>query len=152
MAQSLKNLPAMQETWVRKIPWRRAWPPTPVFLPGESPWIEEPGRLQCLGWQRDKHDWATQHAQKDSYIFILLESVLRLLNLVYITLYNVSEQCVTQCITIWRRRISSVHELCVLVLIVLGSADLEASKSIVQQNNTKVSSLFPLRERFKKSW
>ena len=24
------------ETWVRKIPWRRAWQPTPVFLPGES--------------------------------------------------------------------------------------------------------------------
>ena len=22
--------------WVRKIPWRRVWPPTPVFLPGES--------------------------------------------------------------------------------------------------------------------
>ena len=22
--------------WVRKIPWRRAWQPTPVFLPGES--------------------------------------------------------------------------------------------------------------------
>ena len=22
--------------WVRKIPWRRAWPPTPVFLPGRS--------------------------------------------------------------------------------------------------------------------
>ena len=22
--------------WVRKIPWRWAWPPTPVFLPGES--------------------------------------------------------------------------------------------------------------------
>ena len=33
----------MQETyeiqfdpWVRKVPWRRAWQPTPVFLPGES--------------------------------------------------------------------------------------------------------------------
>ena len=24
--------------WVRKIPWRRAWQPTPVFLPGESQW------------------------------------------------------------------------------------------------------------------
>ena len=24
------------KTWVRKIPWRRAWQPTPVFLPGES--------------------------------------------------------------------------------------------------------------------
>jgi len=21
--------------WVRKIPWRRKWQPTPVFLPGE---------------------------------------------------------------------------------------------------------------------
>ena len=24
-----------QDTWVRKIPWRRKWRPTPVFLPGE---------------------------------------------------------------------------------------------------------------------
>ena len=38
-AQTVKNLPAMQETWVpslvRKIPWRREWLPTPVFLSGE---------------------------------------------------------------------------------------------------------------------
>ena len=36
----VKNLPAMQETWfdawVGKIPRRREWQPTPVFLPGES--------------------------------------------------------------------------------------------------------------------
>ena len=35
-----KNPLAMRETWfdpwVGKIPWRRAWQPTPVFLPGES--------------------------------------------------------------------------------------------------------------------
>ena len=40
MAQRLKHLPAIWETWVRslvrKIPWRRKWQPTPVFLPGES--------------------------------------------------------------------------------------------------------------------
>ena len=24
------------DTWVRKIPWRRTWQPTPVFLPGKS--------------------------------------------------------------------------------------------------------------------
>ena len=40
VAQRVKHLPAMQETgfnlWVGKIPWRRAWQPTPVFLPGES--------------------------------------------------------------------------------------------------------------------
>ena len=41
--------------WVGKIPWRRAWQPTPVFLPGECPWIEEPGRLQSMGLQRIRH-------------------------------------------------------------------------------------------------
>ena len=34
---------------VGMIPWRRAWKPTPVFLPGESPWTEEPGRLLSMG-------------------------------------------------------------------------------------------------------
>ena len=24
------------DPWVRKLPWRRKWQPTPVFLPGES--------------------------------------------------------------------------------------------------------------------
>ena len=39
----VKNLPVVQETqrhrfnpWVRKIPWRRKWQPTPVILPGKS--------------------------------------------------------------------------------------------------------------------
>ena len=32
----VKNPPAMQETWVGKIPWRREWLPTPVTLPGKS--------------------------------------------------------------------------------------------------------------------
>ena len=41
VAQMVKNLPAMQcrrpgfDPWVRKIPWRRKWQPTPLFLPGE---------------------------------------------------------------------------------------------------------------------
>ena len=26
------------DPWVGKIPWRRKWQPTLVFLPGESPW------------------------------------------------------------------------------------------------------------------
>ena len=36
VAQLVKNLPAMWETWVGKIPWRRERLPTPVFWPGES--------------------------------------------------------------------------------------------------------------------
>ena len=39
VVQTVKNLPAMQETQIQslvgKIPWRREWLPTPVFLPGE---------------------------------------------------------------------------------------------------------------------
>ena len=34
------------DPWVGKIPWRRARLPTPVFLPGESPWTEKPCGLQ----------------------------------------------------------------------------------------------------------
>ena len=37
--------------WVGKTPWKRAWQPTPVFLPGESPWTEERGGLQSMGSQ-----------------------------------------------------------------------------------------------------
>ena len=36
------------DPWVGKIPWRRKWQPTPVFLPRESPWTEEPGGLQPI--------------------------------------------------------------------------------------------------------
>ena len=40
--------------WVRKIPWRRKWLPTPVFLPGESLWTRGP-------W------WATVHGVTESW-------------------------------------------------------------------------------------
>ena len=43
VAQLVKNLPAMWETWVEKIHWGKDWLSTPVFWPGEfhglySPW------------------------------------------------------------------------------------------------------------------
>ena len=69
----VKNLPAMRrlgsDPWVRKIPWRRKWQPTPVFLPGKfhgqrslvgySPWghteLDMTEQLKILrepvGWQ-----------------------------------------------------------------------------------------------------
>ena len=41
MAKMVRNPPVMRETWVQswvgKIPWRWAWQPTPVFLPGRIP-------------------------------------------------------------------------------------------------------------------
>jgi len=38
--------------WVEKVPWRRAWQPTPVFFP----WTEELGRLQPIELRRVKQD------------------------------------------------------------------------------------------------
>ena len=44
--------------WGGKIPWRRAWQPTPVFKPEEFPWTEESGGLQSTGLQRVGHNWS----------------------------------------------------------------------------------------------
>ena len=45
------------DPWVGKIPWRRAWQPAPVFLPGESH-----GQRSRTGYSpqghRVKHDWS----------------------------------------------------------------------------------------------
>ena len=39
VAQTVKNLPVMQETWVQSLGWKdtleAAWLPTPIFLPRE---------------------------------------------------------------------------------------------------------------------
>ena len=55
------------DSWVRKIPWRRAWQPTPVSLPGEShgqkslegysPWVcTESGTTEATGHGTRKLD------------------------------------------------------------------------------------------------
>ena len=59
MVLVVKNLPAnagdvrdvglIPFPWVGKIPWRRAWQPTPVFLTGESPWTEELEQASGVG-------------------------------------------------------------------------------------------------------
>ena len=40
------------DPWVGKIPWRRRWQPTPIFLPRKLP--EEPGSLQSVGPQKSQ--------------------------------------------------------------------------------------------------
>ena len=52
------------DPWVGEIPWRRAWQSTPVFLPGGSPWTEEPGGLQPVGLQRVRRAWVTARCSK----------------------------------------------------------------------------------------
>ena len=63
VAQMVKNLPAMQETWVQSLgqkdPLEEEMATHSSILAWRIPWIEEPSRLQSMGSQRVGHDWAT---------------------------------------------------------------------------------------------
>ena len=60
MAQMVKNLPAMQETWVqsqgREDPLEKGMATHSTILAWIIPWTEELGGLQYIGSQRVRHD------------------------------------------------------------------------------------------------
>ena len=60
MAQLVKNLPAMEETWVpslgREDPLEKEMVTHSSTLAWKIPWTEEPGRLQSMGSQSVRHD------------------------------------------------------------------------------------------------
>ena len=60
VAQMVKNLPAMQETWVQSLgqkdPLEEEMATHSSILAWRIPWIEEPSRLQSMGSQRVGHD------------------------------------------------------------------------------------------------
>ena len=63
VAQTVKRLPAMRETWVwslgREDPLEKEMATHSSILSWKIPWTGEPGRLQSMGPQRVGHDWAT---------------------------------------------------------------------------------------------
>ena len=60
VAQMVKNLPAVWETWVRSLAWEDALEKGMAthssILAWRIPWTEEPGGLQTMGSQRVGHD------------------------------------------------------------------------------------------------
>ena len=66
VARLVKNTFAMQETWVQSLRWEdpleEGTATHSSFLAWKIPWTEEPGRLQCIGSQRVRHDWVTKHS------------------------------------------------------------------------------------------
>ena len=60
VAQSVKNLPAVQETWFQPLSWEdpleKEMATHSSILTWEMPWTEEPGGLQSMGSQRVGHD------------------------------------------------------------------------------------------------
>ena len=58
VAQMVKNLPAVRDPWVGKIPWRREWLSTSVYLPGECWGLRSLAGHKSIGSHRAKPDWA----------------------------------------------------------------------------------------------
>ena len=60
MAQKVKRLPAVRETWVRSLGWEdpleKETTTHSSTLAWKIPWTEEPGRLQSMGLRRVGHD------------------------------------------------------------------------------------------------
>ena len=60
MAQRLKRLPGMRETWVQSLgqedPLEKEMATHASTLAWRILWREEPGRLQSMGSQRGEHD------------------------------------------------------------------------------------------------
>ena len=56
MAQTVKRLPAVQETWVRKLPLEKEMATHSSTLAWKIPRTEEPGGLQSMGSQRVGHN------------------------------------------------------------------------------------------------
>ena len=65
MAETVKRLPTMQETRVQSLGredlLEKEIAPHSSILAGKIPWMAKPGRLQSMGSQRVRHDWATSH-------------------------------------------------------------------------------------------
>ena len=63
MAQTVKHLPTMRETWVQSLgqedPLQNEMAIHSNTIAWKIPWTEEPGRLQSMGSQRVGHGWAT---------------------------------------------------------------------------------------------
>ena len=60
------------DPWVRKIPWRRSWQPTPVFLPGKS--YKQKSQVGYRPWGREGSD-TTEHARTWHCVFLTLSLV-----------------------------------------------------------------------------
>ena len=66
VAQTVKHLPTVWETWVRSLDWEdlleKEMGTHSSILAWKIPWAEEHSRLQPMGLQRVGQNWATKHS------------------------------------------------------------------------------------------
>ena len=82
MAQTIKDPPTLQETWVQSLGWKdpqeKGMATHCSILAWRIPWTEEPGGLKCMGTQRVGHDQVTNNFIFPSSMDRSMEDVLLL--------------------------------------------------------------------------
>ena len=77
MAQTVKNLPAVRETWVQSLGWedplQKGMATHSSILAWTIPWTEEPGRLQSMGLQESDTTEALTLQQVRRWGFVVQE-------------------------------------------------------------------------------
>ena len=83
LAQTVKCLPTMWETWVRSLGQEdrleKEMATHSSTLAWKIPWTVEPGSLQSMGLQRVRHDWVTKLSNFHTYTACTLEDIQKFL-------------------------------------------------------------------------
>ena len=98
VAQTVKNLPAVQETGIQSLGWEdlleKGMATHSSILAWRIPWTKEPGRLQSMRSQRVGHDWVPEHTHIPVFPFI--HSLIRM---VYLLTFE--NMCLFGCARSW---------------------------------------------------
>ena len=106
VAQTVKRLSTMWETWVRALgwedPWRRKWQSTPVLLPGKSH-----GQRSLVGyslWDRKESDtteWLHFHCGYQDVVFFFLKLLIYIFAALVLVVAHGIFHCSVQILWLW---------------------------------------------------
>ena len=125
VAQMVKRLTAMRETWVRSLgredPLEKEMAIHSSTLAWKIPWMEEPDRLQSVGSQRVGDDWATS-LHFINIVNIMIKNIIKLLKLDYtvtiISYLTWMSLCVLD-IPLWVSAITNIFSKSIICLLIL---------------------------------
>ena len=111
VAQLVKNLPAMQETWVQSLGWedplQKGMSTHSSSLPWRIPWTEEPGRLQTMASQRVRYNWATNTSYTPTTALFLNQNATEIKEIIF-SEYNHMKQWLKEALNagVWSHWVS----------------------------------------------
>ena len=113
--------------WVRKIPWRRAWQPTPVFSPGES--HGQKRELQFKGLERVENDWSDLAAAPPYLIFNYI------INRLYYTILCIVIVQSLRCVQLFATPWTAAHQISLSFTISQSLLKFMSVESVIPSNH-----------------